>query len=151
MDPFLLSVQIFGYATNLYTQGQSNKMSGYQVDLDKRALDLQMQQNQLAATESSIASTQRLQDTLASQRALLAHRGQDPGQGTALSAQSKSISLQQSEESARKLALNYQQYQAQSKQRLLQADFYQKKAEKNIKNIESWFSNTSFNAFLAGR
>jgi hypothetical protein len=73
------------------------------ADVDQQMLDLQMQQSRLATTEKALYNNENLRQTLSSQRALFAARGQNIGQGTARTAGTLAEHAHGREETARRL------------------------------------------------
>lgn len=65
----LQAAQIFGYATNLYSQQQESR-------LNQRAYDIQAKQETLRAATQASENAQQLAKVLATQQAILAAKGQ---------------------------------------------------------------------------
>ena len=142
----LLAAQVFGYAGNLYSSHKQSQNINRTAELDQQALGLQMQQQTLQATQESIAATDRLQEVLASQRAIAGARGA----GVSAAEINKSAREYGREEQNRALATNYSQHQTKAQQTLLSLNRYNELGKVQSAATAAVFNNTSLNQLYKG-
>jgi hypothetical protein len=106
----LLAAQAAGLVANILQTKRENKIDRQGLQIQQRDLDLRMQQEQLASSQESLYNMARLRDTMASQRAIFAARGQSSAQGSNFFIGQNSISSFNEDEQARKLSLNFRQH-----------------------------------------
>lgn len=142
----LLAAQVFGYAGNLYSSARQTQSIKQMSQLDQAAIGIKMQQETLQATQESIASTERLQEVLSSQRAIAGARG-----GAVSPAQvNKAVRAQGTEEANRALSKDYNIYQARAQQTLLKLNAYNDVNKVGAKQAETLFNNISLNELYNG-
>jgi hypothetical protein len=150
MDPSLLiATQSAGYAINIWQSNQAAKMIKMGANLDRQQLDLRMQQETLASTETAIANTEQLRSTLASQATLFAARGQAGGQGSARSIQQSSIRAYGNDERARQLNLYFKKAQIQAQKSLVSIEAAGKRSNIAGGLLASSLNTLSFNSLFS--
>jgi hypothetical protein len=122
----LLGAQAAGIGLNMYQrrrearyQNKADDLSNQGADIDIQNLGLQFEKEQLASTEEAVNNMDRLRDTLATQRAIFASRGQKAGQGSAQTIGQGQIRAQGYDERARQLSLGFRKYELESQKRLI--------------------------------
>jgi hypothetical protein len=112
----LMGAQAGGNLVDMFSTSSQIKMARRAAEMEGQQLDLRMQQERLASTERSVFQLEQLNETLASQRALMAARGGTPGVGSALALEQKSIQSFKRDEEARELSLGFMESQIKSQQ-----------------------------------
>ena len=105
LEIFLLSLQAAGAISDVIgTQQQVNTVRrGAQVE--KELIETRIAEEQLGASLAAVDSMKALRQTLASQRAMFAANGTNPGAGSAFIAQATSINEAGSDERIRRINL----------------------------------------------
>jgi hypothetical protein len=137
----LLAAQIFGYAGNLFSASKQVSSINRMTELDQAAIGIRMQQETLQATQESLASTERLQEVLSSQRAIAGARGQALSPALA----NKAIKTAGQERQNINLAKDYNIYQAKAQQTLVGLNGLNQKQNIYSKLAAQSFNNTSLN------
>lgn len=86
--------------------------------IEVKQLDIQMQEDQLVSTEESLMASQGLREILATQRAVIAARGQAAGAGTARVLSQPTVQKFNMDEFARSVNKSFRVYQSKSLQNL---------------------------------
>ena len=107
----LLGAQAAGIGANIFAAYQQRKMVESGIAVDQGDLKLRMKQEELAYTEANVESLGQLQEVMATQRAIMGARGQNPGVGSALAAANKSVRAQSADQAARDLSKSFRQAQ----------------------------------------
>lgn len=115
----LLAAQAAGYGINLYQRHQEENFANMGAEMDRQQLSLQIEKEALVNSEETLASTERLRETLATQRAIFAARGISAGAGSSLAIAQRSIRTAGADERARRLSMGFRKHQMESQQRLL--------------------------------
>ncbi len=100
---------------------QSNvarQLIGAGAALERAELDLRMEEELTASMEQAAASSEALNEVLASQKALFASRGQKSDAGTALAIKNKSIQNYLADERSRELGLQFKKYNIENKKQV---------------------------------
>lgn len=142
-----MAAQASGIAMNLYQTRQAAKQLKMGARLDKEELEIGIEQERLMATEKSLMANERLRESLATTRALMAARGQAGGSGSARAVTQKSIQNFNLDEMARSISSNFKTYQAKSQQRLIDINSKNKITNLYGEAAKDIFSTVSFNSF----
>lgn len=146
----LMGAQAAGYGIDLYAKRQQQKMAGRGAELDKRQLDLQFQQEQLASTEAAYMNAERLREALASQRALFAARGQSSSQGTPLTLTAGQIGAFNADENARQISMSFRKHQLDAQKRLINIGLHTQKFSNKLDSAMKGINLLNFNGMMGG-
>lgn len=144
----LLGAQAAGIGANLYASYQQKKMAEYGFELEKGEINLRKGQEELSFAEANLASLQELQEVMATQRAIMGARGQNPGVGSALAAANKSLRAQSADEKARALSKDFRNAQLDSMSRLLNIKKAGARAQFGASLIEGGLSTLNLNTTI---
>ena len=142
----LLAAQAGGLAANLWQQNRESRYDAMGTKIQQKELDLRMQQEQLASSQESLFNMERLRDTMATQRAIFAARGQSASQGSNYFVGQESVRAFNSDEEARKLSLGFNEYHNKATQALLGIGLAGRKAARSNKMIGKTLNTLSFNS-----
>ena len=146
----LMGAQAAGIGIDMYAKHKQERAARRGAEIDKKEIDLQMQQEQLASTEQSVLNVERLREALASQRAIFAARGQASGQGTPVSLTQNQLSTFNQDEQARQLSLSFRKYQGDAQKRLLNIGLSAQKVANKLDTVSKAFNLADFNQFSTG-
>ena len=146
----LLGAQAAGIGLNMYQRRKEQRYQNMGADIEIQDLGLQLQKEQLASSEEAVANMERLRDTLATQRAIYAARGQKVGQGSPVSLMQGQIRAQSYDERARQLSMGFRKYELESKQRLIGLNKTARKSERRTKDFMQGLNLLNFNSIIGG-
>lgn len=115
----------------------SYKMEKYAGAIEKQQIGLRLQQETLASNQESLQDLRRLEETLASQRAIMAARGVSSAAGSAQRIQSSSVRAYQRDEEARNLSMGFLKTQRKIQQGMVNVGVYGAKAKIGTKIMGS--------------
>lgn len=151
--PFLLlAAQAAGIATNLYAERSQQRFERTGERLTEAQIGLRMNQEQLANTEQTLYQTEQLRETLASQRAIFAARGQSVGSGSARAITEKSMRAFSQDQQARSISQGFRKHQLESNLRLMnigtQARQSRRAGRRLLQTMQTFDFNSIFGAAL---
>ncbi|HHT9129275.1 MAG TPA: hypothetical protein ACFYEC_00230 [Candidatus Brocadiaceae bacterium] len=146
----LLGAQAAGIGLNMYQRRKEQRYQNVGADIEIQDLGLQMQKEQLASTEEAVANMERLRETLATQRAIYASRGQKVGQGSPVAIAQGQIRAQGYDERARQLSMGFRKYELESKQRLIGLNKQARRSERRTKDFMQGLNLLNFNSMFGG-
>ena len=85
----------------------SYRTQKHAAGLEQQQIALRLKQETLASNQQSLYNLRSLEETLASQRAIMAARGVSAGAGSARGVQNRSVRAYNRDEEARKLSLDF--------------------------------------------
>lgn len=144
----LLGAQAAGIGANLYSAYSQKKMADYDIEVERGALGVRRGQEELSFAEANLQSLQELQEVMATQRAIMGARGQNPGVGSALAAANKSLRAQGADEKARALSKDFRTAQLDSMSRLLNIKKAGARAQFGASLIEGGLSTLNLNTTI---
>ena len=142
----LLAAQAAGIGMNLYAQRRAEKFTRIGEELEKQQLQLRMSEEQLAYTQKSLYGVEQLREVLASQRAIMAARGQAPGLGSAKALETRSVNVFNADERARQLSQTFRKNQLDSQMSLYNINRSTRKAQRKMNSVMQGLNMFSFNA-----
>lgn len=150
--PFiLLAAQAAGFGGSLYAGRQQNKFNKMQYELNTQEMGLRLNQERLQSTEATLFNTERLRETLASQRAIFATKGQLSGQGSAHFTGEKSVRAFTADERAKALSQGFREHSMKHKTSLLKVKMLGQKAQRRNNQLLQGMDMFSFNSpFMGG-
>lgn len=149
--PFMLmAAQAAGLGVQLYAQKRASRYEKMAVDFEKQELGLRMEQEALQSTERSLFDTEQLRETLASQRAIFAARGGNPGQGSLARVPGASIRAHAADERARSISMGFRKSQIESQMKLLDINRRNNRRERNTSNLLQGLNQFNFNESFGG-
>lgn len=146
----LLGAQVAGIGANLFAARQQNRLTEMGIEADRGNLATQMQQEELAFTEANIASVQNLREVMATQRAIMGARGQNPGAGSALAVANKSIRAHEADKAARDLSKSFRQKQFQNANSLFDIKKAGARSKFGASLLNTGISNLNLNSLIGG-
>lgn len=146
----LLAAQAAGVASSIYGNEQQNRIGKYGARLDQQSMQLRMEQETLAATQETLQDLTNLRETLASQRAIFAARGQNPGQGTAKAIENKSISAFGAEQQARDINKTFRKSYLESMGRLKRVESEGLRAARGVQLLGQSLNMVDFGSLYGG-
>jgi hypothetical protein len=146
----LLATQAAGIGLNLYANKQQNKIEGLGYKLEEGQLNLRMQQELLVASQQQLGDLTRLQENMATQRAVFAARGTNAGQGSARTIMEASGRAYREDERARKLNTDFRRNYIDSLKRLQRIEHAGLKSNRAAKQLQSGLNMFSFNEIFGG-
>lgn len=145
----LIAAQSAGIATNIWKTSQASKLAGVGADLDRRAIDLQMQQNALVSTQQAISNAQNFRDVIAAQNVQFATRGQTGG--SAASLQNDSVREFNKDERTRKLNLDIKNAQSAREKSKISTEASNAKGKIWGNLLKSSFDKLDLNTFKGNK
>lgn len=146
----LLAAQAAGVGLNLYANKQQSKIEGLGYQLEEGQLNVRMQQELLVASQQQLSDLNRLQENMATQRAVFAARGTNPGQGSARTIMEASSKAYQEDERARKLNTDFRKNYIESLKRIQRIEHAGLKSNRAAKQLQSGLNMFSFNEIFGG-
>lgn len=144
----LLGAQAAGIGASILSSNSTRKATQSAIEAERAQLDLRAEQEQLAFAEANIASIESLSEVLAGQRALLAARGTNAGQGSAFAVAQKSVRTQSADTEARKLNQKFREAQMQGLNRLLNIKSKTTNAQFGTSLLETGLSSFNLNSSI---
>lgn len=149
--PFLLlAAQAAGIGANLYANRQQSRIERMGGAIDEQQMKLRMEQEGLVAQQETLYDLKALQETLASQRAIMGARGQNPSQGSAKTIEQASIRAQKEDERVRGLNKGFRKDYMDSLSRLRRIDRAGVKAQRGTQLLGTSLNMFSFNEMFGG-
>jgi len=147
----LLGAMAAGHGLDVYQSKRKERYTRMGEDLERREMQLQMQQEQLASSEQSLFQSEQLREVLATQRVLAASRGQMSGAGSNLAVSQSSIRAFNADEHARELSQSFRKHQFESSQRLQGLNRTARNQERRFSNIAKGVNLLSVNELYSNK
>lgn len=144
----LLAAQAAGIGVNLYGSAQQNRIESAGYNINEDQLRLRMDQEQLAFQQESLQSLTMLKETLASQRAILGARGQNPGQGTAKAIEQNSVRKQSVDQQAREINARFKKSYLESMARFSRVEQQGSRAQRGTQLLGQSLNMVDFNTLF---
>lgn len=141
----LLGAQAAGIGADLYSAYSKKKIADAGLELEKGDINIRKGQEELSYAEANLASLQELQEVMATQRAIMGARGQNPGVGSSLASANKSERAHGADQRARELSKTFRQSQLDGMSRLLNIKKAGNRAAFGGSLIESSLNSLSLN------
>jgi len=115
MLPYVMAgIAAAGFISSAYGQYAGNKAAKKGQRADERQAELRIKQDRIASNEQALLDIEELGETLATQRAMMALRGGNPGMGSNLSITNKTMNTFNKDEQARQMSLQFGTQQARA-------------------------------------
>ena len=150
MSIFLLSMQAAGLVFNMNDYKNNQEMISAGRNLEKAALDTNLEALNYDYQQSSVAAMKQLRENIGTQIVTQAARGTDSGSGTALVLNQKSISNYNADEQTRRMNLLAKEANLRASDVLSGMHTLQSETElgrKTAKEFESIPTSSAFNEF----
>ena len=148
LEYLLMGAQASGAIGSIWSANMNYSALKRGQQLDEAQLDLRLKQERIASNEQTLYNLSQLQETLATQRALQAARGQLPGMGSSLATATKSITNFNKDVAARKLTLSFSEQQASANKAVGRIALAGKRSQMGAGIFETSIQNIPFSQLI---